>query len=146
VKCFRRSVVRDEGGKRLERFRFGSDVAFAPREELLQGVTVAPLSRSIFQGSPFQAAVFRVAPGGRIVRHPATYPQVLAVLDGSGTVSGPGGVDEPIEAGEAVFWQAGEEHETKTAEGLTALIIEGDGLEIPKADVAPTSERGIERG
>jgi hypothetical protein len=29
----------------------------------------------------------------------------------------------------AVFWQAGEEHETKTEAGLTALIIEGDGLE-----------------
>jgi quercetin dioxygenase-like cupin family protein len=114
----------------LERFRFGSDVAFAPREELLDGVTVAPLSRSIFQGSPFQAAVFRVAPGGRIARHPATYPQVLAVLDGSGKVSGASGVDEAIEAGEAVFWQAGEEHETKTADGLTVLIIEGDGLEM----------------
>jgi quercetin dioxygenase-like cupin family protein len=114
----------------LERFRFGSDVAFAPREELLDGVTVAPLSRSIFHGSPFQAAVFRVAPGGRIARHPASYPQVLAVLDGSGNVSGASGVDEPIEAGEAVFWQAGEEHETKTADGLTALIIEGDGLEM----------------
>jgi quercetin dioxygenase-like cupin family protein len=116
--------------QRLERFRFGADVGFAPREELLDGVTVAPLSRSIFHGSPFQAAVFRVAPGGRIARHPATYPQILAVLDGSGNVSGPSGVDEPIEAGEAVFWQAGEEHETKTADGLTALIIEGDGLEM----------------
>ena len=114
----------------MERFRFGSDAAFAPREELLDGVTVAPLSRSIFQGSPFQAAVFRVAPGGRIARHPATYPQVLAVLDGSGNVSGAGGGEEPIEAGEAVFWQAGEEHETKSADGLTALIIEGDGLEM----------------
>jgi quercetin dioxygenase-like cupin family protein len=114
----------------LERFRFGADVAFAPREEFLEGVTVAPLSRSIFHGSSFQAAVFRVAPGGRIARHPATYPQILAVLDGSGNVSGPSGADEPIEAGEAVFWQAGEEHETKTADGLTALVIEGDGLEM----------------
>ena len=83
----------------MERFRFGSDVAFVPREELLDGVTVAPLSRSILQGSPFQAAVFRFAPGGRIARHPASYPQVLAVLDGSGIVSGSSGVDEPIQAG-----------------------------------------------
>ena len=114
----------------MERFRFDSAVAFTPRDELLNDVTVAPLSRSIFHGSPFQVAVFRVAPGGRIARHPATYPQILAVLDGSGDVSGSSGVDEPIEAGEAVFWQAGEEHETKTADGLTALIIEGDGLEM----------------
>jgi quercetin dioxygenase-like cupin family protein len=114
----------------MERFRFGSEVAFAPRDELLDGVTVAPLSRSIFDGSPFQAAVFRVAAGGRIVRHPASYPQILAVLDGSGKVSGPSGFEEPIEAGEAIFWQAGEEHETQTADGLTALIIEGDRLEM----------------
>jgi quercetin dioxygenase-like cupin family protein len=130
LRSFHRSLVRDGGGGCIERFRFGSDVAFAPREEFLDGVTVAPLSRSISDGSPFQAAVFRVAPGGRIVRHPASYPQILAVLDGSGNVSGPSGVDEPIEAGEAVFWQPGEEHETKTADGLTALIIEGDGLEV----------------
>jgi quercetin dioxygenase-like cupin family protein len=120
-----------EGRRRpgVQRFRFDSGVAFAPREELLDRVTVAPLSRSIFAGAPFQAAVFRVAPGGRLARHPASYPQILAVLEGSGAVSGPSGVDEPIEAGEAVFWQAGEEHETKTEAGLTALIIEGDGLE-----------------
>ncbi len=113
----------------MERFSFDPDVAFTPREELLDDVTVAPLSQSIFHGSPFQAAVFRVAPGGRIARHPATYPQILAVLDGSGEVSGAGGVAEPIKAGEAVFWPAGEEHETKTAVGLTALIVEGNGLE-----------------
>jgi quercetin dioxygenase-like cupin family protein len=113
----------------VKRFRFDDGVAFAPQEELLEGVTVAPLSRPISQGSPFQAAVFRLAPGGRIARHPATYPQILAVLDGSGEVSGAGDIDEQIAAGEAVFWPAGEEHETKTAAGLTALIIEGDGLE-----------------
>ena len=113
----------------MERFRFDPDVALTPREDLLDGVTVAPLSRSIVHGSPFQAAVFRIAPGGRIARHPATHPQVLAVLEGSGEVSGAGGAAEPIEAGEAVFWPAGEEHETKTAAGLTALIIEGEGLE-----------------
>jgi quercetin dioxygenase-like cupin family protein len=104
-------------------------MAFVPRDEALEGVTVAPLSRSIFQGAPFQAAIFRVAPGGRIARHPATYPQILAVLAGSGAVSGGDGVEEPIEAGEAVFWQAGEEHETSSVAGLTALIVEGEGLE-----------------
>ena len=112
----------------MQRFGFGPDVAFLPREELLEGVTVAPLSGSISRGSPFQAAVFRVAPGGCIARHPATYPQILAVLEGSGQVTGSDGVAEPIGAGEAVFWEGGEEHETTTDTGLTALIVEGDGL------------------
>jgi hypothetical protein len=113
----------------VERFSFASDVAFVPRGDLLDGVTVAPLTPSIFEGSPMQAAIFRVGPGGRLARHPATAPQILAVLDGSGEVSGADGVGEPISAGEAVYWHEGEEHETKSADGLTALIIEGESLD-----------------
>ena len=109
----------------VERFSFAPDVAFVPRGDLLDGVTVAPLTPSIFEGSPIQAAIFRFAPGGRLARHPATVPQILAVLDGSGEVSGSNGVGEPIAVGEAVFWSRGEEHETTSAAGLTALIIEG---------------------
>jgi quercetin dioxygenase-like cupin family protein len=113
----------------VERLSFGADVAFSPAEELLEGVTVAPLTGSISAGAPCQAAVFRLAPGGRIVRHPATVPQILAVLEGSGEVSGADGVFAPIGLGEAVFWARGEEHETRSAAGLTALILEGEGLE-----------------
>jgi hypothetical protein len=51
------------------------------------------------------------------------------VLEGSGEVSGADGVAQPIGPGEAVFWEAGEEHETTSATGLTALILEGDALE-----------------
>ena len=113
----------------MERLAFGADTAFSPAEELLAGVTIAPLTGSILAGAPFQAAVFRIAPGGRIARHPASIPQILAVLEGAGDVSGADGVAEPIAAGEAVFWRAGEEHETTSTSGLTALILEGDGLE-----------------
>jgi quercetin dioxygenase-like cupin family protein len=114
----------------VERFRFDADVAFTPRDELLDSVTVAPLSAPISERSPFQAAVFRFAPGGRIARHPAgSEQQILAVLEGSGEVSGASGVDKPIGAGEAVFWREGEEHEVKTTGGLTALIIEGRDLD-----------------
>ena len=44
-------------------------------------------------------------------------------------MSGEDGDIEPIEAGEAVFWHEGEEHEMKSAAGLTALIIEGESLD-----------------
>lgn len=113
----------------VERFSFSSDVAFVPRGDLLDRVTVAPLTPSIFEGSLIQAAIFRVAPGGGVLRHPATFPQVLAVLEGSGEVSGADGVVEPIAAGEAVFWHKGEEHEMTSDAGLTALIIEGESLD-----------------
>ena len=114
----------------MERFSFEADVAFTPLEELLDRVTIAPLSAPISERWPFQAAVFRFAPGGRLARHRAgSGTQILAVLEGSGEVSGAGSVDEPIEAGEAVFWREGEEHEVKTTGGLTALIIEGRDLD-----------------
>ena len=113
----------------MERFSFATEVAFVPRGDLLDRVTVAPLTPSIAEGSLIQAAIFRIAPGGRIRRHPATFPQVLAILEGSGEASGADGVDVPIEAGEAVFWHQGEEHETKSEAGLTALIIEGESLD-----------------
>lgn len=113
----------------MERFSFSSDVAFVPRGELLDRVTVAPLTRSIVEGSPIQAAIFRFEPGGRLRRHRGTDPQIFAILEGTGEVSGADAVVEPIAAGEALFLHEGEEHEMKSAAGLTALIIEGESLD-----------------
>jgi quercetin dioxygenase-like cupin family protein len=113
----------------LERFSFASEVAFVPRGDLLDRVTVAPLTAPFEEGSLIQAAIFRFAPGGRLRRHAATDPQILAVLDGSGEVSGEDGVDQPIVAGEAAFLHEGEQHEMKSVVGLTALIIEGKSLD-----------------
>jgi len=114
----------------LERLSFGANVAFRPGEDLLHGVTVAPLTTPLAAGAPVQAAIFRLAAKGRIARHPATVPQVLAVLEGTGRVSGADGNFERIAASEAVFWAAGEEHETETEDGLTALVLEADGLQL----------------
>ena len=113
----------------MERFSFASKVAFVPRGDLLDRVTCAPLTAPHEEGQLIQAAIFRCEPGGRLRRHPATNPQILAVLEGSGEVSGADGADEAIEAGEAVFWHEGEEHEMKSDLGLTALIIEGKSLD-----------------
>ncbi len=119
----------DEQEVGMERFSFGDDVAFVPRGDLLDGVTVAPLTQPFEEGALVQAAIFRFEPGGRLRRHPGTYPQTLAVLEGSGEVSGANGVDEPIGAGEAVFLHEGEDHEMKSDAGLTVLIIEGESLD-----------------
>jgi len=122
----------------MERFSFGDEVAFVPRGDLLDGVTVAPLTQPFETGALVQAAIFRFEPGGRLRRHLATIPEIFAVLEGSGEVSGANGVDEPIGAGEAVFLHEGEDHELKSEAGLTALIIEGEHVdrfrERPKAD------------
>jgi quercetin dioxygenase-like cupin family protein len=111
----------------MERFSFGDDVAFVPRGDLLDRVSVAPLTQPFEAGALVQAAIFRFEPGGRIRRHPATDPQIIAILEGSGEISGADSEEESIEAGEAVYLR--EEHEMKSAAGLTALIIEGESLD-----------------
>jgi quercetin dioxygenase-like cupin family protein len=113
----------------VERFSFAPEAAFVPRGDLLDQVSLAPLTQPFEEGALVQAAIFRFEPGGRLRRHPATLPQILAVLGGSGEVSGANGVDEPIGAGEAVFLHEGEEHEMKSEAGLTALIMEGTSLD-----------------
>jgi quercetin dioxygenase-like cupin family protein len=113
----------------MERFTFDADSAFTPREDLLTAVTIAPLTPPLSSGAALQAAIFRLEAGGCIRRHPATVPQILAVLEGSGRVSGADAEFAPIRAGEAVFWAEGEEHEAVTDEGITALVLEAPGLE-----------------
>jgi quercetin dioxygenase-like cupin family protein len=113
----------------VERFSFAPEAAFVPRGDLLDHVSLAPLTPSTAEGALVQAVILRFEPGGRLRRHPAAFPQVLAVLEGSGDVSGATGVAEPIGAGEAVFFHEGEDHELKSQAGLTVLIIEGEHVD-----------------
>ena len=126
----------------MQRFRVGADAAFTPRDDFLVAVTVSPLTPSIASGSPTQTAIFQIGPNGAIRRHPANVPQILAVLSGSGEVAGDGGDFEPVTEGDAVFWPAGEEHETKSAHGMTVLIVQGPGI-APFQRVGPP---GLEPG
>ncbi len=112
----------------MERLSFAPASARAPADARLRNVTIAPLTAPLAAGAALQAAVFRLGAGGCLARHPASVPQLLAVIDGEGWVSGANGEREPIVAGEAVFWDAGEEHETSTETGLTAVVVEGERL------------------
>ena len=117
----------------MERIRFGPEVAFSAQSHLLEKATVAPLTPPIRAGGPVQCAVFRLGPGGAIRRHPAVVPQILAVVEGEGEVSGSDGVFQRVAAGDAVHWTAGESHETRTATGLTAMVLEGSGITLHRA-------------
>ena len=112
----------------MKRIDFRVERAFAPPEHLLDRVSIAPLTAPLAAGSSAQAAIFRVAPGGSIRRHPATVSQILAVIEGAGEVSGDDGVFHAVSAGDAVHWSAGESHETRSATGMTALVLEAAGL------------------
>jgi hypothetical protein len=52
------------------------------------------------------------------------------VENGSGWVSGADGERQPIEAGEAVLWGQGEEHESGSDTGMTALVVEAESIDL----------------
>ena len=74
--------------------------------------------------------VIEIGPEGVVARHPAVGAQLFAVVRGSGWVSGGDGDRETIEAGEAVLWEPGEEHESGSDEGMTVLIVEAESLDL----------------
>jgi quercetin dioxygenase-like cupin family protein len=74
--------------------------------------------------------VIEVGPEGVVARHPAVGAQLFAVVRGSGWVSGGDGERETIEAGEAVLWEPGEEHESGSDEGMTVLVVEAESLDL----------------
>jgi quercetin dioxygenase-like cupin family protein len=112
----------------VRRVNFGPERAIGVDAYGSTGVALSPLTPPLAHGASVQVACFRLAPGGRIGRHPASVPQLLAVVEGSGWVSGADGEAHAIGPGEAVWWETGEEHETWTDDGLTAIVIEGDGV------------------
>ena len=74
--------------------------------------------------------VIEVGPGGVVARHPTVGAQLFSVVSGSGWVSGAVGEREPIEAGEAVLWEPGEEHESGSDAGMTVLVVEAESLDL----------------
>jgi quercetin dioxygenase-like cupin family protein len=71
-------------------------------------------------------ACFHIGAGGFIPRHPATGPQLFAVVEGSGWVSGDDGRKVQILANQAAFWDTGEVHESGSERGMKVIIVEGE--------------------
>ena len=84
----------------------------------------------IFRGAQRETALdlAYLEPGGVIGKHPTGLDQLFMVVNGRGWVSGPDGKPEAISAGQAAFWQRGEEHETRTDNGLIAVIVQSNDL------------------
>jgi quercetin dioxygenase-like cupin family protein len=74
---------------------------------------------------PGHVSLLRLEAGGVIGRHPAVGVQLLVVLDGRAKVSGEYGVPAEVTPGQAVVWEPGENHETRSENGATALVVEG---------------------
>jgi quercetin dioxygenase-like cupin family protein len=74
--------------------------------------------------------VIEIEPGGVVARHPAGMTQLFVVFHGSGWVSGGDGERMSIAAGEAVVWEAGEEHESGSDEGMRVLVVEAEAIAV----------------
>ena len=75
--------------------------------------------------SRVRVQVMHLDPGGLIGRHPTAVQQLFAVVTGEAAVSGGDGKVRSIGPGYAALWEVGEEHETRSAGGCTAICIEG---------------------
>jgi quercetin dioxygenase-like cupin family protein len=89
------------------------------------GASVTGLSRNVLQ-----VVVIRVEAGGRLGRHPAGCEQLFLVIEGAGWVSGQDGQRTPIARGEAAVWGEGEEHESGSDEGMSALVVEAESFDV----------------
>ncbi|MGN7760277.1 cupin domain-containing protein [Paenibacillus sp. 22594] len=61
---------------------------------------------------------------GIIGYHQAAGPQLLLMMSGEGLVRGRDTNFIKVQAGDAVFWEEGEWHETRSETGMTAIVIE----------------------
>lgn len=65
---------------------------------------------------------------GVIGFHQTTTPQLLLVVSGTGYVSINQEEYIQVGVGDAIFWEQGEWHETKTKKGMTAVVLEGEKI------------------
>lgn len=61
---------------------------------------------------------------GIVGYHQAVVPQLLLVINGEGHVRNETNNFIKVQVGDAVYWEKDEWHETKTDNGLTAIVIE----------------------
>jgi quercetin dioxygenase-like cupin family protein len=106
--------------RRLEPRRGRAIEEFDSAEAWVRGV-----SRRVLQ-----VVLIEVGSGGVVGRHPTGAHQVFAVLSGSGWVSGGDGARETITRGDVVIWEPGEEHESGSDEGMTAIVVEAEELDV----------------
>jgi quercetin dioxygenase-like cupin family protein len=70
----------------------------------------------------------RLGAGGLLGRHPAPVDQLFIVVAGDGWASGADGERVPVATGSAIHWDAGEEHESGSEQGLSAIVVESERL------------------
>jgi quercetin dioxygenase-like cupin family protein len=106
-------------------FEFGAEGGFEILGFGSRGAAAVPLT---LPDGKAHVVCIRLAAGGLLGRHPASVDQMFVVVDGSGWVRGSEGERTPVDAGTVVYWNAGEEHESGSDLGMTAIVIEAERI------------------
>ncbi len=110
----------------MQRFKFDRDVAW-PISDYGSSFRLVRLLQA--QSSEIRIDVAYFASGDHVGAHSAGLPQLFCVISGDGWVEGEELDETRIATGEAAFWRGGEQHSARTDHGMTALIIQADGLD-----------------
>ncbi|SHG64455.1 cupin domain-containing protein [Ornithinibacillus halophilus] len=86
------------------------------------------MSRIIQTEKPAHIGSMYLEENGIIGFHQAVVPQLLLIVNGEGFVRGNEEEYIKVQSGDAIFWEKGEWHETKTDTGLIAIVIESETL------------------
>lgn len=76
-----------------------------------------------------RVSIMHFAAGDHVGYHQAVIPQLFAVVAGEGWVQDESRKDVAISAGRAAFWQSGEWHAARAETAMTAVVLEGAGLD-----------------
>lgn len=93
------------------------------------GSSGASVSRVLESATGAFVVSIHLEANGLLGFHQATENQLFMVVQGSGWVRDAHSGRIDINSGQAAFWETGEAHETGTETGLTAIVIEGPGLQ-----------------
>lgn len=93
-----------------------------------RGASWTMFASSLTTPCRYSVGWMNITAGGVLGSHPAGMRQLFVVTGGSGWVSGADGERREISAGQAVAWESGEMHESGSATGMTALIVQADRL------------------
>ena len=89
----------------------------------------ATITRVIKMQNAAHVVCIRLEADGIVGYHPTEANQLFLVVAGQGWVRGSTSNRLAIHAGEAAFWLAGESHEAGTADGMMAIVIEGEDID-----------------
>jgi quercetin dioxygenase-like cupin family protein len=106
----------------MKLFRFDSEVGRGIFQYNSTGFIISKVVH-LFDESVVNCAYLKA--NGVIGYHQATISQLFLVVQGEGWVRSESVDKTSIQAGQAVYWEKGEWHESGTEMGMTVIIIEG---------------------